>query len=169
MLLSAPPAVALRELTPDDWPAVADIYWDGMRTGLATFETEVPSWAEWDAAHLPQHRIVAELDGEVIGWAALSPASTRRCYAGVVENSVYVAEGSRGQGIGKALLEQLLGSADRAGFWTVQASIFADNVASIEFHQRCGFRVVGTRERIGKHDGVWRDVVLMERRSKEVS
>ena len=101
----------------------------------------------------------------MIGWAALLPTSRRSCYAGVVENSVYVAEGSRGQGIGRALLEQLLDSADRAGFWTVQASIFADNVASIEFHQRCGFRVVGTRERIGQLDGVWRDTVLLERRS----
>ena len=162
MLLSAPPAVALRELTPDDWPAVADIYWDGMRTGLATFETEVPSWAEWDAAHLPQHRIVAELDGEVIGWAALSPASTRRCYAGVVENSVYVAEAARGRGVGRLLLERLIKQARLAGIWTIQTSIFPENRASLALHERCGFRVVGTRERIAKRDGSWRDTVFLE-------
>jgi L-amino acid N-acyltransferase YncA len=162
MLLSAPPAVALRELTPDDWPAVADIYWDGMRTGLATFETEVPSWAEWDAAHLPQHRIVAELDGQVIGWAALSPASTRRCYAGVVENSVYVAEAARGRGIGRLLLERLIKQARLAGIWTIQTSIFPENRASLALHERCGFRVVGTRERIAKRDGSWRDTVFLE-------
>jgi len=162
MLLSAPPAVALRELTPDDWPAVADIYWDGMRTGLATFETEVPSWDEWDAAHLPQHRIVAELDGEVIGWAALSPASTRRCYAGVVENSVYVAEAARSGGVGRLLLERLIKQARLAGLWTIQTSIFPENRASLALHERCGFRVVGTRERIAKRDGIWRDTVLLE-------
>jgi L-amino acid N-acyltransferase YncA len=162
MLLSAPPAVALRELTPDDWPAVADIYLDGMRTGLATFETEVPSWDEWDAAHLPQHRIVAELDGEVIGWAALSPASTRRCYAGVVENSVYVAEAARSGGVGRLLLERLIKQARLAGLWTIQTSIFPENRASLALHERCGFRVVGTRERIAKRDGIWRDTVLLE-------
>jgi len=162
MLLSAPPAVALRELTPDDWPAVADIYWDGMRTGLATFETEVPSWDVWDAAHLPQHRIVAELDGEVIGWAALSPASTRRCYAGVVENSVYVAEAARGRGVGRLLLERLIKQARLAGIWTIQTSIFPENRASLTLHERCGFRVVGTRERIAKRDGSWRDTVFLE-------
>jgi L-amino acid N-acyltransferase YncA len=162
MLLSAPPAVALRELTPDDWPAVADIYWDGMRSGLATFETEVPSWDEWDAAHLPQHRIVAELDGEVMGWAALSPASTRRCYAGVVENSVYVAEAARSGGVGRLLLERLIKQARLAGLWTIQTSIFPENRASLALHERCGFRVVGTRERIAKRDGIWRDTVLLE-------
>jgi len=169
MLLSAPPAVALRELTPDDWPAVADIYWDGMRTGLATFETEVPSWDEWDAAHLPQHRIVAELDGEVIGWAALSPASTRRCYAGVVENSVYVAEAARSGGVGRLLLERLIKQARLAGLWTIQTSIFPENRASLALHERCGFRVVGLRERIAKRDGVWRDTLFLERRSEVVT
>jgi L-amino acid N-acyltransferase YncA len=162
MLLSAPPAVALRELTPDDWPAVADIYWDGMRTGLATFETEVPSWDEWNAAHLPGHRLVAELDGEVIGWAALSPASTRRCYAGVVENSVYVAEAARGRGVGRMLLEHLIKQARLAGIWTIQCSIFPENRASLGLHERCGFRVIGTRERIAKRDGIWRGTVFLE-------
>lgn len=162
MLLSAPPAVELRELTPDDWPAVADIYWNGMRGGLATFETEVPSWEDWDASHLPQHRLVAELDGEVIGWAALSPVSTRRCYAGVVENSVYVAEQARGRGVGRTLLVQLIKQARLDGIWTIQCAIFPENRASLALHERCGFRVVGTRERIAKRDGIWRDTVLLE-------
>jgi len=147
-----------------DWPAVKAIYEQGIATGLATFETSAPGWADWNDAYLEEHRLVAEQDGDLLGWAALLPTSRRACYAGVVENSVYVAEASRGHGIGRALLERLLESADRAGFWTVQASVFADNVASIEFHKRCGFRVVGTRERIGKLDGVWRDTVLLERR-----
>jgi L-amino acid N-acyltransferase YncA len=155
----------IRPMKTSDWPAVKAIYEQGIATKLATFETSAPEWEDWDDAYLGDHRLVAEQGGLVVGWAALLPTSRRACYAGVVENSVYVAEGSRGQGIGRALLEQLLVSADRAGFWTVQASIFADNVASIEFHQRCGFRVVGTRERIGQLDGVWRDTVLLERRS----
>lgn len=165
MVVAAPPSVELRALTEHDWTAVADIYWEGMRGGLATFQTEVPSWEDWDAAHLPGHRLVAELFGEVVGWAALSPASARRCYAGVVENSVYVASGARGHGIGRALLEELIAGAEAAGIWTIQTSIFPENRASLALHERCGFRVVGTRERIGKRDGVWRDTVFLERRS----
>jgi L-amino acid N-acyltransferase YncA len=166
MLLSAPPSAYLRPLTEDDWAAVADIYWDGMRDGLATFETEVPSWEAWDAAHLPEYRLVAELLDEIVGWAALSPASSRRCYAGVVENSVYVARPARGRGVGRALLQRLVGDADAAGIWTIQTSIFPENRASLALHERCGFRVVGTRERIARRDGVWRDTVLLERRSE---
>ena len=147
-----------------DWPAVKSVYEQGIATKLATFETSAPEWVDWDGAYLGGHRLVAEQGGQVVGWAALLPTSRRACYAGVVENSVYVAENSRGQGIGRALLERLLESADRAGFWTVQASVFADNAASIEFHKRCGFRVVGTRVRIAQLDGVWRDTVLLERR-----
>jgi L-amino acid N-acyltransferase YncA len=162
MLVAAPPSVDLRALTEDDWTAVADIYWDGMRDGLATFETEVPSWEEWDAGHLPGHRLVAEVEGEVVGWAALAPASTRRCYAGVVENSVYVARDVRGRGIGRALLERLIADARRAGIWTIQTSIFPENRASLALHQRCGFRLVGTRERIARRDGIWRDTVFLE-------
>jgi L-amino acid N-acyltransferase YncA len=169
MLVSAPPSVDLRLLTADDWAAVADIYWDGMRDGLATFETEVPSWEAWDAAHLADHRLVAELFGEVVGWAALSPASTRRCYAGVVENSVYVACEARGLGIGRALLEALIAGAEAAGIWTIQTAIFPENRASLALHERCGFRVVGTRERIAKRDGVWRDTVFLERRSEVIA
>jgi L-amino acid N-acyltransferase YncA len=164
VVVSAPPATEVRPLTEGDWPAVAEIYWDGMRDGLATFETEVPSWEEWDAAHLPDHRLVAVLDDTVVGWAALSAVSKRRCYAGVVENSVYVARHVQGRGIGRALLEKLIAGARRAGFWTIQTSIFPENRASLALHERCGFRVVGTRERIAKRDGIWRDTVFLELR-----
>jgi L-amino acid N-acyltransferase YncA len=166
--LADAPSVELRPLKSDDWDAVAEIYWDGMRDGLATFQTEVPSWAEWDAAHLPGHRLVADLLGEVVGWAALSPASRRRCYAGVVEDSIYVARGARGLGIGRALLDALLAGAEAAGIWTIQTSIFPENRASLALHERCGFRVVGTRERIAKRDGIWRDTVFLERRSEVI-
>jgi L-amino acid N-acyltransferase YncA len=164
MLVTAPPIVEVRALLPDDWSAVADIYWDGMRGGLATFETEVPSWEVWDAAHLPEHRLVAVAGGEIVGWAALSPASSRRCYAGVVENSVYVAREAQGQGIGRLLLDALLKGARKAGLWTVQTSIFPENRASLALHERCGFRVVGVRERIARRDGIWRDTVFLEKR-----
>jgi L-amino acid N-acyltransferase YncA len=167
--LAPPPSVELRPLEPDDWPAVAEIYWDGMRDGLATFETEVPSWEAWDAAHLRDHRLVADLMGEVVGWAALSPASKRQCYRGIVEDSVYVARQARGLGIGRKLLEALITGAEQGGIWTIQTSIFPENRASLALHGKCGFRVVGTRERIAKRDGVWRDTVFLERRSREVT
>jgi phosphinothricin acetyltransferase len=149
---------------------VAAIYWDGIRTGLATFETEVPSWLEWDAAHLAEPRLVAVDRGDdtVVGWAALTPVSARRCYRGVAEASVYVAAPHRGRGVGRLLLDALVRRADRAGIWTVQASIFPENRASIALHLRCGFRIVGVRERIAKRDGLWRDTVLLERRSANV-
>jgi L-amino acid N-acyltransferase YncA len=147
---------------PEDWARVAEIYWDGMRDGLATFETEVPTWEAWDAAH--SLRLAAEFDGDVVGFAALSAASARHCYAGVAENSVYVAREARGLGIGRALLEKLISRARLAGVWTIQTSIFPENRASLVLHERCGFRVVGTRERIAKRDGLWRDTVFLERR-----
>jgi L-amino acid N-acyltransferase YncA len=161
-LLATATAVHIRDVRPDDWARVAEIYWDGMRDGLATFETEVPSWEAWEATH--SLRLVAELDGEVVGFATLSPASSRRCYAGVAENSVYVAREAQGKGIGLALLEALIKGARKAGIWTIQTSIFPENRASLALHERCGFRVVGTRERIGKRDGLWRDTVLLEKR-----
>ena len=167
--LADAPSVELRPLQPDDWQAVAEIYWDGMRDGLATFQTEVPSWKDWDASHLRGHRLVADLLGEVVGWAALSPASRRRCYVGVVENSIYVARGARGLGIGRALLEAMIAGAEEAGIWTIQTSIFPENRASLALHERCGFRVVGMRERIAKRDGVWRDTVFLERRSEVIA
>jgi L-amino acid N-acyltransferase YncA len=167
--LASGPSVEIRPLTADDWPAIGDIYWDGMRDGLATFETEVPPWEVWDARHLADHRLVAELLGEVVGWAALSQVSERRCYHGVAETSVYVARDARGLGIGRALLEALIAGGNSAGIWTIQTSIFPENHASIALHQKCGFRVVGTRERIAKRDGVWRDTVFLERRSEVVT
>ena len=148
-----------------DWPAVKAIYEQALTTKLATFETSAPDWPSWDEAYLDDHRLVAEREGEVVGWAGVLPTSHRPCYAGVVEDSVYVAADARGQGVGRALLEGLVVSAEDAGIWTIQASILADNVPSIELHTRCGFRLVGTRERIGQLDGVWRDTVLLERRS----
>jgi L-amino acid N-acyltransferase YncA len=154
----------IRPMRSDDWPAVRAIYEQGIATRNATFEEEAPAWETWDAEHLAEPRLVAERDGRVVGWAALSPTSRRECYAGVVENSIYVDREARGQGIGRTLLGELLAAADAAGVWTVQTSIFPENVASVELHRGCGFRVVGTRERVARMDGVWRDTVLMERR-----
>ena len=162
-------AVALRTMTADDWAAVASIYRQGIDTGDATFEITVPSWETWDAARLPHCCIVAEAGGVVVGFAALSPVSYRPVYAGVAEVMVYVAEGLRGRGIGGTLLETLVAQADAAGLWTLQAAIFPENEASISLHRAAGFRVEGTRERLGRAaDGRWRDVVLLERRSGEV-
>jgi len=157
--------VELRELREEDWPAVKAIYEQGIAGGQATFETEPPSWDDWDRTHLEGHRLVALQDGELVGWAALSPVSERCVYAGVAENSVYVADSAQGRGVGNALLEELIARAERNGIWTIQTGIFPENEASLALHERCGFRVVGTRERLGQHHGVWRDVVLMERRS----
>lgn len=147
-----------------DWPEVARIYAEGIDTGDATFETTGPPWAQWDADHLQQHRFVAVLDGEVCGWAALSPVSDRCAYAGVAEVSVYVAAAARGCGVGRALLDALLRSTDAGDIWTVQAGIFPENTASVRLHLASGFRIVGTRERLGNLNVVWRDVVLLERR-----
>jgi phosphinothricin acetyltransferase len=157
-------AVVLEAMRPEDWPAVRDIYAQGIATRNATFETEVPDWARWDATHLPAHRLVARRHGELVGWVALAPVSERCVYAGVAENSVYVAASARGQGIGRRLLEAVLGSADAAGIWTIQTGIFPENQVSIALHQGCGFRIVGVRERLGRLDGRWRDVVFCERR-----
>jgi L-amino acid N-acyltransferase YncA len=162
------PAVEIRHLRPADWPEVAAIYEAGIGTGNATFETAVPAWDEWHAAHLLRHRLAAVEAGAVTGWAALSPASARACYAGVAEDSVYVAPGRQGRGVGRVLLEQLVGAAEDGGIWTIQTSIFPENRASLGLHLRCGFRVVGVRERIARLDGVWRDTVLLERRAGAV-
>ena len=150
-----------------DWPAVARIYEEGLDAG--TFEDTVPTWDEWDASHLGACRIVAREGDELVGWTALSPVSRRPCYRGVAEGSVYVARNARGQGVGRALLEELCRRADEAGIWTVQAVMFADNAASIALHESCGFRLVGRRERIGRKNGVWRDTVLLDRRSAVVA
>jgi len=146
---------------------VIRIYAEGIASGNATFQDEPPSWAEWDAGHLASPRLVArEAGGRVLGWCALSPYSKRAVYAGVAEEQVYVAADARGHGVGRALLEAMVRESEAAGLWTMQAGIFPENAASLALHESCGFRVVGERERIGKHHGVWRDVVLMERRSK---
>ena len=159
----------VRGLRPDDWAEVARIYEEGIRTGNATFETEVPSWGAWDAAHLSEHRFVAERDGRVAGWIALLPVSPRACYAGVTEISAYVGEEARGQGAGSELLAAAIESSERAGIWTLQTGVFPENAPSLGLLQRFGFRVLGTQERIGRLHGVWRDVVLLERRSEVVT
>jgi phosphinothricin acetyltransferase len=156
--------VRVRPLRPEDFPAVAAIFAEGIATGLATFETEVPGWEEWDAAHLAEHRFVAEDEAGVAGWVAVVPYSRRAVYRGVGEESVYVAERARGRGVGRTLLEAVIASARTRGLWTLQAGIFPENGASLALHRALGFREVGVRERIGELDGVWRDVVLLELR-----
>jgi len=156
--------VIIRPLLRSDWAAVAAVFAEGIATGLATFETDVPSWEEWDAGHLPSHRLAAERAGEVVGWCALGPYSRRAVYRGVAEVSVYVAQTVRGQGVGRHLLEATIESARAGGLWTLQAGIFPENEPSLALHRRLGFRDVGVRERIGRLDGVWRDVVLLELR-----
>jgi phosphinothricin acetyltransferase len=154
----------IRDLVEADWPRVHEIYAEGIAARDATFETEPPSWADFDAGRLPHPRLVA-VEGEVVvGWAALSPTSRRACYSGVVEHSVYVASESRGGGIGRALLDALIARAAAAGLWTIQTSVFPENAASLALHERVGFRVVGRRERIAQIDGAWRDTILLELR-----
>jgi len=154
----------IRELDESDWPAVSSAYADGIVTGNATFESDVPRWERWNAAH-PSLRLVAEIDGDVVGWAALSPYSDRHCYRGVAEESVYVAESSRGKGVGRKLLSALIERAEADGYWTLLAGVFPENEASLALHTALGFRVVGRHEGLGERDGVWRDVVLLEYRS----
>ena len=149
--------------------AVLAIYQAGMDSGLASFESKAPSWAAFDAGKLPDHRFVAvDEDNRVLGWVAVSAVSSRAVYAGVVEHSVYVRPAARGRGTGRRLLEALIASTEAAGIWTIQSGIFPENTASLALHRAAGFRVVGTRERIGQHHGRWRDVVLIERRSPDV-
>lgn len=156
------------EMRAADWAQVRAIYLEGLATGQATFETEAPSWERWDAAHLARGRLVARAGAAIKGWAALSPVSSRCVYAGVAEVSVYVGEQYRGQRVGHALLAALICAAEESGIWTLQAGIFPENTGSIALHLRCGFREVGRRERIGKLNGVWRDTLLWERRSRTV-
>lgn len=140
------------------------IYQEGIATGNATYEPAVPEWEAWDRGHLTDHRFVATLDAAVAGWAALSRVSARRVYSGVAEVSVYVAAAARGHGVGSTLLRRLVESSERGGIWTLQASIFPENAASLALHRACGFRIVGTREKLARQEGVWRDVLLLERR-----
>lgn len=159
-----PTDVTTRAMTDADLEEVRDIYAQGIATGHATFETEVPAVEELGGRWLPEHRWVAEIDGAVVGWAAASPVSTREVYAGVAETSVYVAEGFRGRGVGKALLYRQVTEADTAGLWTLETSVFPENRASVALHHQAGYRTVGVRERIARHHGTWRDTVLLERR-----
>jgi phosphinothricin acetyltransferase len=162
----APATLSVEQMRAEHWPAVERIYAQGLATGNASFETETPSWEEFQAGHLAGHLLVA-LDAEaVLGWAVLSPVSDRCAYQGVAEDSVYVAETAQGHGVGRALLTQLTRRAESAGIWTVQAGIFPENTASIALHHCCGFRTVGLRERLGQREGIWRDVLLLERRGK---
>lgn len=155
-------------MQPQDWPEVRRIYEEGIATGDATFEASAPSWETWNTQHLPIGRLVAEVDGEVAGWAALSGVSDRCAYAGVAEVSVYVAGSARGHGLGSQLLQALIEASEDAGIWTLQAGIFPENASSLAIHLRSGFREIGRRERLGKLRGEWRDVLLLERRSRRV-
>lgn len=158
----------IQPLHKEHWPRVRAIYLEGIATGQATFQTTAPEWEEWDEGHLPHSRLVALLEGEVVGWAALSPVSKRPHYSGVAEVSVYVGEGARGKKVGSALLAELVRQSEAAGVWTLQSSIFPENRASVRLHEAHGFRLMGRRERIARHYGVWRDTVILERRSKTV-
>ena len=159
---------AIRPLVPADWEAVRKITLEGIETGQATFETEVPDWERWDSGHRKDCRLAATENERPLGWAALSPVSSRRVYEGVAEVSVYVAAQARGRGLGEALLRALIDCAEEAGVWTLQASIFPENTASVGLHQKLGFRQLGLREKIACHRGVWRDTVILERRSRRV-
>ena len=151
-----------------DWADVRAIYLDGIATGQATFEIDAPTWEQWDAAHLTICRLVARQRDQILGWAALSPVSRRSCYAGVAEVSTYVAKAACGRGLGKALLQALIADSERHGIWTLQGSTFPENSASLRLQASCGFRILGKRERIARHKGVWRDTVITERRSPSI-
>lgn len=158
------PEITLRPMRPEDWPAVRSIYLEGIASGNSTFQTEAPGWEQWDANHLQACRLVAVLGDSIVGWAVLAAISARPVYRGVAEVSVYVTPSAHGQGVGKALMRELVSASEQYGFWTLQAGIFPENVASLAVHASVGFRQVGRRERMGQLHGVWRDVVLVERR-----
>ena len=159
----------IRTFKKQDWTSVSEIYAEGMATGMATFENEVPSFDIWNEKFIKNCRLVAELNNEVAGFAVLSQVSKREVYRGVAEVTIYISESQRGKGLGKQLLDALVIESENQGFWTLQAGIFSSNEASIKLHKSCGFRIVGIREKIGKRDSIWHDNVLMERRSKIVS
>jgi L-amino acid N-acyltransferase YncA len=164
----ARPGVTVDAMVPSDWPDVSAIYLEGIATGNATFETLAPNWEQWDRAHLPVGRLVGRTGRQIAGWVALSKVSQRSCYAGVAEMSVYVATWARSQGVGDALMKAAIVASEAAGIWTLQGTVFPENKASLRLCVANGFREVGRRERIGKRNGVWRDTVLVERRSKTV-
>ena len=160
--------ISIEKMRPEHWQEVRAIYEDGIKTGNATFEVSAPEWKVWDEAHLQHCRFIADENDKILGWAALSPVSDRCVYAGVAEVSVYVNTTARGKGLGKMLLEKLIEESEADNLWTLQAGIFPENIASIKIHQHCGFRVIGKRERIGKINSIWRDTLLLERRSNKV-
>mgnify|MGYP003681949572 CR=1 FL=1 len=159
-------ALLIETMDDGDWATVEAICQEGIATGDATFEVRPPQWEDWDRFHLPDCRLVARRQGQIVGWAALAPVSPRPAYAGVAEVSIYVTASARRQGVGKALLQALVQASEQAGIWTLQAGVFPENEASMALHRSCGFRLVGYRERLGELNGVWRDVVLLERRSQ---
>lgn len=158
----------ISKLLPSDWDSVKSIYEKGIATGNATFQTSAPAWEEWDSSHLRACRIIANVNGSLVGWAALTPVSSRCVYAGVAEVSVYVDPEQSGKGIGLALLKELVALSEVEGIWTLQAGIFPENMGSLRIHEKAGFRILGIREKIGKQNGVWRDTVLLERRSNTI-
>lgn len=158
--------IQIRNFQKEDYSACAKIYKEGMDTGIATFETKVPDWEKWNAKFLPQGRFVAETNKSILGWCALSPFSTREVYKGVAEVTIYIAEETQKKGVGTLLLQRLVKESEISGFWTLQARIFTENIASIVLHEKCGFRKVGIREKLGQRDGIWYDNVLLERRRK---
>ena len=160
--------IVFRQMMPSDWPAVAQIYKEGIDTGNATFQTEIPTWEEWDTGHLKTCRIVAELNGKIVGWIALSLVSGRCVYAGVAEVSIYISAQHRGQKIGYQLLKQVIAESEANNIWMLQSGIFLENASSIKIHESLGFRNIGYREKMGKMNGVWRDVLILERRSRIV-
>jgi len=160
--------IEIRAMRSDDWPAIRNIYSEGIATGNATFETETPEWTKWDQRHIQDCRLLAQDRQRILGWAALSPVSSRRVYSGVAEVSVYVAAEARGRGAGELLLQSLIEQSERCEIWTLQAGIFPENVPSVRLHKSCGFREVGLRLKLGRRGGVWRDVLLLERRSLSV-
>ena len=161
-------AFAIEPLQPSDWEAARAIYLEGIATRNATFETDAPNWPKWDSSHFSFGRRVARENGEILGWAALSPVSDRCCYSGVAEVSVYVDAHQRGRGVGTALLRSVIEASEKQGIWTLQAGIFPENLASLALVRKCGFREVGRRKRLGQLEGIWRDVLLLERRSEIV-
>lgn len=158
----------IRKMTEADWPRVSEIYADGIATGYATFETTIPAYSDWDKAHLEQCRLVVQEKENILGWAALSPVSSRCVYGGVAEISVYIGKDYRGLGLGTLLMKTLIQKSEEIGLWTLQSGIFPENQGSAKLHEKMGFRYIGKRERVGKINGHWKDNLLFERRSKTV-
>ncbi|WP_112182441.1 MULTISPECIES: GNAT family N-acetyltransferase [Paraliobacillus] len=160
--------IVISKMQQEHWERVKQIYEDGIATGNATFETKAPTWEAWDKGHLATCRLVALVNNEAVGWVALSPVSSRCVYQGVAEVSIYIKNGYTGKKIGSKLMDALIEESEKTGFWTLEAGVFTENSASLKLHQKAGFRIVGTKERISKMDGKWRDVVILERRSKVI-